>query len=103
MKQGLYKQLDCIHCNYPIEDDRYILFDYNFPSVVWQHISKRNKWNQIQSLSFKDLVYSVFAKSSKEEISIFATTVWLIWFAMNKFSNMKVSNTNATSINPTSL
>lgn len=86
MKRGLYKHTSSLHCDFYVEDDKYVLFDCQISRAVWHHIPKGSKWLQISVLNFKDFFYSIQLTSSKEVTIIFATTIWLIWSARNRLN-----------------
>ncbi|KAI5670611.1 hypothetical protein M9H77_10975 [Catharanthus roseus] len=72
------------------------LFSCNFLKEVWRHLPKGHKWRQLLSLSFKDLIHSISVEHSIEELVIFGTTTWLIWYARNKLKHKGTTFFEAT-------
>lgn len=70
--------LDCVHCGYQVEDDRYALFDCVFAKKVWNYLLLGDKWCRIYALRFLDLVHSVLLQYDPEVVSLFATCARLI-------------------------
>lgn len=54
------------------------------PREICPYLFLGNKWFQIPTLSCKDLIPFIFFGFSKEEVLVFATTTWIIWYARNK-------------------
>lgn len=96
MRRGLYDSSSYAHCGYTMEDAKPALFDCTFSKEVWKNLPKGYNWNQIPVLSFKDLIYSIAAHHSKDDLAIFATVGWLIWYARNKLKHEGTTSSEAT-------
>lgn len=77
-RHGLYESVACVPCGYTMEDDRHALFDYKFSQKAWIHLPKGKKWSLLPLTSLKDLIFSIAAEHSIEELHLFGITAWLI-------------------------
>lgn len=94
----------CIHCEHPIEINRYVFFDYEFAKNVWNYLPLGRKWLQITAQNFKDLFHSIVLQYDLTDVGIFATCTSLIWYARNKlFHDGNCSSENLIVVHALSL
>lgn len=83
-RRGITSDIVCIQFGFHTENDKHILFDYDFSKTVLDLLPLGDKWRQISALSFRDFFYSFLLKFDHKDMAVFATCCWLLWYAYNK-------------------